>query len=68
MKGQMLKLFVVVTVCLSVAAGCAWRLRRHPRRRPCHLPRPRRPSTSSRRYQDAVARHDVDAAHGAVHR
>ena len=68
MKGQMLKLFVVITVCLSIAAGCM-----APPPSPAPTPVPPTstpipptpapdPLAIANAYQDAVARHDVDAA------
>ncbi len=45
MKGRLLKLFVVMTVCLLIAAGCVRPRRQHPCRhrhlRPARPPQPR---------------------------
>ena len=69
MKGQMLKLFVVVTVCLSIARRLHAQRLRHPRRRLCHRP-PRRipptptpdPAAPVQAWVDALNSGDVDAA------
>ncbi len=63
MKGQVLKLFVVLSVCLSIVAGCV----------PSPASAPVQPTATAilptptsldvvQAYQDAVARHDVDTA------
>ena len=63
MKGQMLKLFVVVTVCLAVAAGC---MAPPPSPAPTPVPPTATPAPTPldivQKYQDAVGRHDVDTA------
>jgi 7,8-dihydropterin-6-yl-methyl-4-(beta-D-ribofuranosyl)aminobenzene 5'-phosphate synthase len=63
MKGQMVKLFVVLSVCLSIVAGCV----------PTPTSAPVQPTATSisptptpldvvQQYQDAFDRHDVDTA------
>jgi hypothetical protein len=63
MKGQMLKLFVIVTVCLSIVAGCVASPAPAPMQ-PTTTPVPPTPTPLDvvQKYQDAYARHDMDAA------
>jgi hypothetical protein len=67
MKGQMLKLFVVLAVCLSTVVGCMAPPPPTPIPvPPTSTPVPPTPAPDplaiAIAYQDAIARHDVDAA------